>query len=629
MRFVHILGSCCGAVAIASLGCGAETQVGVGSEPESDSIVEPIIAGDGVTTDLIGTYSFNNTGNEHGYEYCTATLLRDRWLITAYHCVSIGGDLDSPAADPALMTASMGFSIATGLEVHTPASVTPPYDVALVKLDSSLPLPFGHKVPFENPLYRGSSTNLDGKSYHCQGWGNFTCEGGNMGLRSAVLEADVTGLDFTMRPNARGQILTAGDSGASCFDFVNGRYQILSVHHGRGTGNCGELAVETGAYAFRDWVDSVIDRVAVVDASNSTLRIKEGGLGHAWNVTYTNVVAASMSGPRIAALGSDGHCRIQEGDFSNQWVDMWTSGGVTQCLVAGDRVAIRTSDGTFRAKEGSLNGSWTTLASNVAEGVLTGNRVGVRINNTFQVKEGALNASWVVQRTDASQGVLYGNRIGVVTTSGTLYVKAGSLNAPFFNLRSNVQQAALSEDRVGALSAGHFYVLEGPLNGTWVDVHSNVVQGTLSGKRIGLVVNYNPGGTPQYRYLVQEGAVSGGALFLLTAARSVPYQAVPLVKVSQSTGTGAKACTGICNNPTTITLPYSSSGLGTAPVCLETVAPLQGGNCSQFVSPRTLQVNQQTMTCNGANWTSLPPQRGPGHCITATSGNPTARVTLW
>jgi len=204
-----------------------------------------------------------------------------------------------------------------------------------------------------------------------------------------------------------------------------------------------------------------------------------------------------------------------------------------------------------------------------------------------------------------------------------------ALSAPFLNLRSNVQQAALSGDRVGALSAGHFYVLEGSLNGPWVDVHSNVVQGTLSGRRIGLVVNYNPGGTAQYRYVVQEGPVSGGALHLLTAARSVPHQGVPLVKVSQSTGSGARPCTGICNNPWPITLPYSNSQLGSAPVCLETSSPVQGGRCGQFVSPRTLQVNQRTMSCNDANWSSVPPERASGHCITAPSGNPWAQVTLW
>ncbi|HEX6275930.1 MAG TPA: trypsin-like serine protease, partial [Polyangiaceae bacterium] len=123
--------------------------MGGGSEPESGAVVEPIIQGDDVTADLIGTYFFNNAGNERGYQHCTATLLRDRWLITAYHCVSLNATVDSPMADPTTMTASMGFSIAAGAEVYAPAYVTPPYDVALVKLGSSLPLPTGHKVPFE------------------------------------------------------------------------------------------------------------------------------------------------------------------------------------------------------------------------------------------------------------------------------------------------------------------------------------------------------------------------------------------------------------------------------------------------------------------------------------------------
>jgi len=48
---------------------------------------------------------------------------------------------------------------------------------------------------------------------------------------------------------------------------------------------------------------------------------------------------------------------------------------------------------------------------------------------------------------------------------------------------------------------------------------------------------------------------------------------------------------------------------------------VRGGNCGNFVNPRTLSVNGTTMTCNGGNWSSLPAARNGGYCISATSGN--------
>ena len=624
-------------IALASSGCQGNRP----SDQDQDDVTstrQAIINGDEVTTDTVGTPFFLNTGlsNEEDIEECSSTLLRDRWLLTAYHCVSMSGTRLAPMADAAELSGTVGNTQAFGIERYAPGAPNIPtdFDVALVKLGSSLSAPPGHAEPWETPLFAGSSSSLVGNTFHCQGWGRVECPSGPLGvLRSADLMVSNLEPDGSLRfvANAIGQVQASGDSGGSCYQFSNGRNVVIGVNS---IGSCeAGFSIHTSAEAVRDWVDTIIDRVAVINGETGTLRIKEGGLDHDWVADYPNVTAAAIAGPRIAALGSDGHCRAKDGDFSHAWVDLWTPGGVTQCLLAGSRIGIRTSDGVFRVKEGSLTASFVTQATNVTRGVLSGNRVGAVINGSFFAKEGGLSGSLSFQHSGVTQGYLSGDRMGVLTNTGTLRVKEGSLSAPFFTLRTNVTQAALSGNRIGALSSGHFFVKEGGLFAPWVDVESNVAQGVLSGKRTGVVVNENAGGFPAFRYRVKEGALTAPWV-VQEAGSSIPHVAVPLIKTVLDTGGGGgtNPCAGLCGDPTQITISgsYNNTQLGTGAVCIETTSPVNGGNCGNFVSPRTLQVNGTTMPCNGLNWPSVPAQRNGGYCVQTTPGDHAwAFLTLW
>jgi len=93
-----------------------------------------------------------------------------------------------------------------------------------------------------------------------------------------------------------------------------------------------------------------------------------------------------------------------------------------------------------------------------------------------------------------------------------------------------------------------------------------------------------------------------------------------------------RPCTGLCSNPTQYTIngSFQSGPIGTGAVCLETTAVVHGGNCGNFVSPRTLRVNGTVEPCNNLNWASVPPARNGGYCITTTAGNqPWAFITNW
>jgi PKD repeat protein len=92
------------------------------------------------------------------------------------------------------------------------------------------------------------------------------------------------------------------------------------------------------------------------------------------------------------------------------------------------------------------------------------------------------------------------------------------------------------------------------------------------------------------------------------------------------------ACAGLCTSPTIFTINgnYQSGNLGTGAVCYQTTSVVHGGNCSNFVSPRTLKVNGTTETCGGGNWSSIPVARNGGYCIQTTSGNQSyASFALW
>jgi hypothetical protein len=98
---------------------------------------------------------------------------------------------------------------------------------------------------------------------------------------------------------------------------------------------------------------------------------------------------------------------------------------------------------------------------------------------------------------------------------------------------------------------------------------------------------------------------------------------------SPRTGSGSNPCAGICSNPVNFSGNFQSGNLGTAATCHQTTT-LNGGNCGNFVSPRTLSINGTVMTCNNQNWSSLPPKVNGGYCVTTTAGNqPWAYFATW
>jgi adenosine/AMP kinase len=125
-------------------------------------------------------------------------------------------------------------------------------------------------------------------------------------------------------------------------------------------------------------------------------------------------------------------------------------------------------------------------------------------------------------------------------------------------------------------------------------------------------------------------SAAGSYVLKLTASDSVLTASATTTVTVNAAGTGA--CAGLCTSPTIFTIngSYQSGNLGTGAVCYQTTSVVHGGNCSNFVSPRTLKVNGTTETCNSGNWSSIPAARNGGYCIQTTSGNQSyASFALW
>lgn len=99
----------------------------------------------------------------------------------------------------------------------------------------------------------------------------------------------------------------------------------------------------------------------------------------------------------------------------------------------------------------------------------------------------------------------------------------------------------------------------------------------------------------------------------------------------QNGSCGSTPCSAFCQNPVVFSSSnFQSGNLGSNATCHQTTATLNGGNCGNFVSPRSLSVNGTLMSCNNGNWSSLPPKVNGGYCVQTTAGNhPWAYFTTW
>ena len=241
-------------------GCSAANDSNPDNSEETARASSPIINGTEVTNDPIGTPLFHTVPPHEGW--CTSTMLTDRWLLTARHCVTE----DSTIMGKVLPYDQFDATPQWGSPIKAAAVVPhPSLDVALVLLESSVVDANGH--PRATPLSLGHSGDLNGpfQTVYCQGWGKVSVDTKTIGvLRSAQIRVSgASGDGFNVAATGpQHQLPWTGDSGGSCYLFINGHYQALGVISTCviDASSCHLVGVER----FRDWVEGTIGNAVAV-----------------------------------------------------------------------------------------------------------------------------------------------------------------------------------------------------------------------------------------------------------------------------------------------------------------------------------------------------------------------------
>lgn len=259
---------------------------------------------------------------DHSGLLCTGTLLRNDVVLTARHCVSLDGTLNTPAdTDGSRYTLTMGSQTAGVSEVISHATL----DAAILVTNKFFVMANVNTF-WSLPVYAWANDQLLDRTLNCFGYGNswislFT-QGGAGPLRHAAMKVIATTpseIQFSL--NGSGAVQLKGDSGGTCIspDTFPPTVTGIMSYATPGPGN-DIIAHLVGPQAYRGWANSHL----LSRAAGSVHRATTSNIVSNW--TTLDHVDANGRPSAVAIVTPNWNPPGSSGVYLNKNIGVWYTG---------------------------------------------------------------------------------------------------------------------------------------------------------------------------------------------------------------------------------------------------------------------------------------------------------------